>query len=127
MKTIKETKEWLLENRKDENGDLDLSGLDFSDFDGDVYINNMKVKRSLFQNFQEVGAILYQEFQRVDKNLFQHNQQVGGELLQNNQTVGESLYQSNQTVGKNFYNHKLNKDEYWEEKEFCVVRRKKII
>lgn len=90
MKTIKEIRDWLLENAVDEEGDLYLIGLDFSDFDGDVYINDMKVKRSLYQYYQDVG---------------------------------ESLYQDNQKVGKDFYNHKLNKDEYWEEEEFYVIRR----
>lgn len=126
MKSIKEVKQWLLENRKDTFGNLDLSKLDFSDFDGAVYINNMKVKKTLNQSYQEVGENLYQAFQKADKDLFQDHQQVGGELLQNNQKVKENLYQSNQTVGKNFYNHKLNKDEYWEEEESCVVRKKKL-
>lgn len=49
MKSIQETKQWLLENRKDEFGNLDLSELDLSDFDGDVYINRMKVNKDSFQ------------------------------------------------------------------------------
>lgn len=126
MKTIKEVKQWLIENRKDIFGNLDLSNLDFSDFDGNVFINNMKVKKTLNQSYQEVGDVLYQEFQRVDKDLFQHNQQVGGELLQNNQKVKENLFQSNQTVGKNFYNHKLKDDEYWKEEENYTIRKKKL-
>ena len=115
MKSIGEIKKWLLENRKDKNGDLDLSDLDFSDFDGDVYINNMKVKKTLYQSHQEVGENLYQAFQKVDKDLFQGQQEVG-----------ENLYQENQEVYKYFYNHKLNEDEYWEEKETYVIRRKKL-
>lgn len=126
MKSIKEIRDWLLENAVDDKGDLILSDLDLSNFDGNVYICNMKVKKNLFQNYQEVGYVLYQEFQRVGKDLFQHNQQVGGELLQNNQKVKENLFQCNQTVGKNFYNHKLKEDEYWKEEERCVVRKKKL-
>ena len=126
MLTRQEIKDWLLKNAVNDEGDLDLSYLDFSDFDGDVLIHNMKVKKTLNQSYQEVGDILYQEFQKVDKYLFQHNQQVGRDLLQNNQIVGESLFQSNQKVGKNFCNHKLNEDEYWEEKETYVIRRKKL-
>jgi hypothetical protein len=34
MKGIEEAKKWLLENRVDEFGNLMLSGLDFSAFDG---------------------------------------------------------------------------------------------
>lgn len=93
MKKIQEIRDWLLENAVDEEGDLYLIGLDFSDFDGDVYICNMKVKNDLYQNFQ---------------------------------IVGKSLIQNYQKVGKDFYNHKLNEDEYWEEKRDCVVRIKKL-
>ena len=126
MKTIKEVKQWLLENRKDTFGNLDLSNLDFSDFDGNVFIDNMKVKKTLNQSYQEVGENLYQAFQKVDKDLHQDHQQVDGELLQNDQKVKENLFQSNQTVGKNFYNHKLNDDEYWKEEESCTIRKKKL-
>lgn len=104
MKTIKEIKNWLLENAVDEKGDLILSELDLSDFDGNVYINFMKVKRSLHQDCQNVGD-----------SLWQCNQQVKKDLCQEHQTVGES-----------FYNHKLNDDEYWDDKEDCVIRRKKL-
>ena len=93
MKTIKEIRDWLLENAVDNEGDLYLVGLDFSNFEGNVYINDMKVKKSLWQNYQKVG---------------------------------EDLYQTNQKVGGDFYNHKLNEDEYWEEKRDCVVRIKKL-
>jgi len=79
-KTIEETKEWLLENRTDKNGNLDLSGLDFSDFDGNVDISEMKVKRYLFQDNQKVGKTLFQHNQKVEGNLYQENQQVKGGL-----------------------------------------------
>ena len=36
-------KEWLLKNCVNAKGHLDLAHLDFSDFEGDVYINHMKV------------------------------------------------------------------------------------
>ena len=104
MKTKQEIRDWLLENAVDDEGNLDLSGLNFSDFDGNVFINHMKVKRSLFQNRQEVG----------------------GDLLQNEQIVDEDLHQDYQTVGENFYNHKLDKGEYWDESKDFVIRRKKL-
>ena len=37
--TAKEITEWLLENCVGSDGNLVLSNLDFSDFDGDVYIS----------------------------------------------------------------------------------------
>ena len=72
MKTIQEIRDWLLENAVDEEGDLYLIGLDLSNFDGDVYISNMKVKKSLHQDNQEVGENLYQENQNVGKDFFNH-------------------------------------------------------
>ena len=102
MKTIEEIRDWLLANAVDDKGDLILSELDLSNFNGDVYINRMKVKKSLWQDCQEIGESLWQDCQYV----------------------GENLHQDFQTVGKEFYNHKLNKNEYWEEKETFVIRRK---
>lgn len=104
MKTIQETKEWLLENRVNENGDLDLSGLDFSDFEGNVDISGMI----------------------VNKNLFQDNQQVQGSLYQSNQNVEGNLMQTNQKVGGVLYEHYLDDEvEYWEEnKEVKYTLRK---
>ena len=66
MKTIEEAKKWLIENRTDENGDLDLSGLDFSDFDGDIDISGMKVKCNLYQDSQTVGGGLRQDCQKAE-------------------------------------------------------------
>lgn len=123
MKKIQEIRDWLLKNAVDDEGNLDLSNLDFSDFDGNVFINYMRVKRSLYQNCQEVGDSLLQRNQIVAKNLYQDSQNVGGELLQNNQKVKENLYQSNQTVGKNFYNHRLKDNEYWEEEGSYTIRK----
>ena len=93
MKTIEEIRDWLLANAVDNEGDLILSDLDLSDFDGDVYIDDMKVKKSLHQDCQKVG---------------------------------ENLHQDCQKVGGKFINQKLYPNEYWEEKEFCVVRKKRI-
>lgn len=92
MLSLKKTKEWLLKNRVNQNGELDLTRLDFSDFDGDVYINNMKVKKNLFQNYQTVKGCLNQSHQKVKFDLSQHSQQVNEDL----------------------YSHLLNENEIWE-------------
>ena len=76
MKTRKEINQWLLENAVDTKGDLKLIGLDFSDFDGNVYICNMKVKKNLFQNGQKVGEDLFQNNQDVDGSLHQYYQKI---------------------------------------------------
>lgn len=104
MKSTGEIKKWLLENAKDKNGNLNLSCLDFSDFDGDVNISFMRVKRNLHQGCQEVGGFLWQS----------------------HQITGGDLYQADQNVGGEFYSYKLESNEYWEEKEFYVVRKNKL-
>ena len=67
MLSKQEIRDWLLKNAVNDEGNLDLADLDFSDFDGDVLIYNMKVKKSLQQSFQNVGENLHQDFQRIDK------------------------------------------------------------
>lgn len=103
MKSKEYIKKWLLKNAVNENGHLDLSYLDFSDFDGDIFINHMKVKGDLWQNFQEVEGDICQGFQTTCGNLYQDCNNVRGDL-----------YQIMQRVNGNFYNHKLKDDEYWE-------------
>lgn len=68
--TKEEIKKWLLENCINENGDLDLSCLDFSDFDGNVDISELKVKKSLNQSWQKVGGDLRQNYQEADGRIF---------------------------------------------------------
>ena len=115
MKTIKEIRDWLLKNAVDNEGDLYLNGLDLSNFNGNVYINYMKVKKKLYQDCQNVGENLYQDCQNVGENLWQDNQIVGKDLMQQFQNVKGV-----------FYNHKLNDDEYWKEEERYVIRKKKL-
>ena len=97
MKTKEEIKQWLLKNCIDKKGNLDLSDLDFSDFNGNIYINRMKVKRDLWQNHQEVQRHLYQDHQEVNGNLLQTHQKVIGKLYQNNQRVDDKLMQDNRS------------------------------
>lgn len=54
MKSKREIKDWILRNCIDSCGNIDLSYLDFSDFDGNIHINHMKVKHNLSQSNQEV-------------------------------------------------------------------------
>lgn len=76
MKSKKEIKQWLLENCVDEKGNLDLSGLNFSDFEGNINISCMKVKKHLYQGHQAVGGNLFQSWQAVAGDLFQDEQIV---------------------------------------------------
>jgi len=93
MKTTKEIQEWLLENCVDGGGDLNLNDLDFSNFEGNVWIGNMKVKKDLWQHEQEVGGDLRQYSQTVNGTVSQYWQEVGGDLLQYGQKVKGFLNQ----------------------------------
>lgn len=103
MKTRTEIRDWLLSNAVSEHGDLWLHDLDFSDFDGDVFINDMIVKRSLYQYDQTVSGNLYQSYQDVKGDLAQFEQKVGGKLDQSRQTVGDDLYNNSSTYGGKLY------------------------
>lgn len=108
MKSITEIKEWLLKNCVDEDGDLNLRGLDFSDFEGNIMINDLRVGWDLHQDSQKVGGDLFQNYQEVEVNLIQNFQSVKGKLLQHNQKVGEDLYQDYQYVkGDLFQSNKI--------------------
>ena len=81
MKTIDEIRDYLLENRVDEDGGLDLTGLDFSDFDGDVYISEMKVKRDLYQSFHKVQGDLLQSWHEIQGNYYSRGIIVNGDIV----------------------------------------------
>ena len=98
MKNKEEIRDWLLNNCINENGSLNLSGLDFSDFEVDIDISNMKVKGNLIQSYQEVKGNLFQRDQKVEGNLYQSYQKVKGDLWQSNQEVKVNLVQSYQKV-----------------------------
>lgn len=129
MLSIEEVKKWLIENRTDESGNLDLSGLDLSDFGGDIYISGLKVNEAqgsicqdpiqgkkpmtpkekgqfLLEHFKgEDGAL---ELDRVDLSDFKGDVvvcgwKVGGDLFLDHQEVKGSLFQNNQKVGRNLF------------------------
>ena len=115
-KTNEQVRDWLLENRVGNSGDLDLMGLDFSNFSGDVYINAMKTHGSLIQSYQSVGGSLiqnnskvlngdlYQGSQDVSGNLYQSAQDVWGNLCQDYQRVKGDLLQGNSKTFGNYWN-----------------------
>ena len=100
MKNKEEIKEWLLNNCVNKKGNLNLSGLDFSDFEGYVDISNMNVKGDLYQSYQKVQGELYQNNQEVKSDLIQNNQKVQGDLIQNSQEVEGYLDQDKIINGK---------------------------
>ena len=118
MLSKKEIRKWLLKNCIDGIGDLNLSGLDFSGFNGDVKISHMKVKRDLVSEYQNVGGSLFQGHQKVGGHLFQGGQIVGGHLKQNYQKVKGNIYQNNQSAIKVFQNKNCNSILDNEEKKY---------
>ncbi|WP_281512158.1 hypothetical protein [Mammaliicoccus vitulinus] len=79
----------FVKNYRDGKFYLDLSYLDFSDFDGDVDISEMKVKRDLFQDLQKVQGHLWQDCQKVEGNLYQSCQEVEGDLYSDESKLKE--------------------------------------
>lgn len=142
--TAKEITKWILENCVDNNGIVNLKGLDFGNKNvdisflkttGNLYQSSQKVGGNLHQDFQEVKVDLFQSFQKVGGNLFQSGQKVGcilfqdsqkvsGDLIQSGQEVKGDLYQSSQKVDGNLYSHKLEQNEVWEKHLMNVVRKK---
>ena len=94
MKTKEEIRDWLLENAVDEYGYLDIQGLDFSDFEGDVDISFMKVKGNWFQESHKVKGDLYQETQEVQGNLHQGYHAVKGDYYCTGIQVKGNIYTS---------------------------------
>ena len=109
MKKIEELRNYLLENHVNGYGDLDLGGLDFSDFNGDVCIDNMKVQGNLFQSRHEVQGHLYQSNHEVQGNLYQHSHEVQGNLYQYNHEVKGDLYNKNNKYGGDLYENTSTK------------------
>ena len=93
MKNKEEIRDWLLNNCINENGSLNLSGLDFSDFEVDIDISNMKVKGNLHQRDQKVKGDLIQNSQEVKGDLIQNSQEVKGDLNQCYQEVEGDKYE----------------------------------
>ena len=104
MKSKEEIKEWLLKNCIDEDGDLNISGLDFSDFNGNILRGSWKVKGDLFQRDNKVQGDLIQSTNKVQGDLIQSTNEVVGDLYQSyNEVVGD-LYQIYNTVQGKTYN-----------------------
>src|SRR5574344_3081118 len=96
MRSKEEIKQWLLANCINQYGDLDLSRLDFSDFDGSINFSHMKVKSHIFLGSSNVKG-----------NIFQSNQHAQGSIYQECQTTEHNLYQGCQHVEGTLYSQKL--------------------
>lgn len=110
MKTTKQKTKLVMKYFSDKNGNIDLSGLDFSSYSISVNISNMKVRRNLIQSCQEVGGTLYQEEQQALNDLYQNNQTVGGYIHQDNRnTINHNKKQAKRDHIFEEYSQKLAK------------------
>ena len=58
-KPNKITKEWLINNRMDENGVIDLTGIDFNELEDNIDFGDMKLKGEIYTSDQKVKGNLY--------------------------------------------------------------------
>lgn len=84
---IEELRDLIIDNFTDESGHIDISGLDFSSFDGNVRITSIKVKNDLLIGHQTVGGDMYAGRNRVSRCLMQCSNFVKKDLTQDKQTV----------------------------------------
>lgn len=99
MKSIVKVQKWLIKHRTDEEGDLDLSELDFTGIEGDVDISGMKVNGRLHQGYHNVKGDISQSNHKVTGSLFQGSNRVGGNVHQGHNEIGGDLHQEFQKVG----------------------------
>ena len=88
-----------------------------------------EIKEWLLENAVNDEGDLYLvglDLSDFDGDVYISSMKVKNDLFQSFQIVGKNLYQTFQNVREDFYNHKLEKNEYWDESKFYVVRRKKL-
>ena len=85
----------LIDNFTDENGNLDLSNLNFGDFDGHIYINNMQAKRDILQDGHYTFGDIYQ-----------YSHENKGSIYQGSHVNQDDIYQSHHENTGNVAQHK---------------------
>ena len=93
--TIQELNQLIIDNFTDDNGDVDISGMEFN---CNADMSSMKVKGDLFQNNHKVDSYLFQNGHEVRRDLSQSSHKVRGDLYQYGHEVEGDLYQSNHEV-----------------------------
>lgn len=91
-KTIEELRDYLLDNYIDEEGDLDLMGLDFSGFYGDIYLTGMKVNGDLYQGFLKIGGDLIANMCEVEESLLLNGSKIKGDFYCEGNEVGGKVF-----------------------------------
>jgi len=96
MKKINEIRDYLIKHRTDEDGDLDLSDLDFREFDGDIVLDKMKSKKTISNSFQDAD-IIWNNNQKANKiwNAWQEAKEI-----RNTWQEAEKIRNANQKANK---------------------------
>lgn len=92
--TKKELVQIIIENFSDEDGNINLSGLDFSEHKGDVILNGLKSSGSIFEIHQSAEKNIVQYCQTARKQIIQVCQMAGKEIIQK----GQIPYSSSKTL-----------------------------
>lgn len=94
MKSKKRLVEYLLEHHVDEDGDVDISGLDFGEFEGDVDISGIKSKGDIFQGLHKNNGHIEQSGHENDGNVWQYGHRNEGNIWQGGQRNEGNIWQS---------------------------------
>lgn len=101
--TIDDLRDYMLEHFVDNNGNLDVCGLDFSNFEGNVYITELKCGGDLSQSGHKVNGDLYQCRHKVNGYLYQSGHEIDGHLFQSHINVKQDYNCYNIKYGGNIY------------------------
>lgn len=101
MLTGAEVKAWLLENCVNSSGDLDISFLDFSDFDGNIFATNWRAKGDIICDGCTTQGFISQS-NHVAKQITQTGHRAD-RVLQFRHTTSDSIHQYGHQSGKNIY------------------------
>ena len=93
----KDLEQILIDNFTDNDGNLDLRGLDFRDFSGDIMLHEMKAKKTIYNMSQNANEIL-NTFQEAD--VITNANQEAREIWNNGQSAKDKISNSHQEADK---------------------------
>ena len=91
MKSIEEVKEYLVRNRTDDLGSLDLSGLEF-----DGIVNFSRVKANVIFNENQTADRIYNQNQKAEDGIYNYYQKA--EEIDNEYQIAVEINNDNQQL-----------------------------
>lgn len=113
-KTKEETVKWLLENRIDEDGNINISNLDFGEFKGNLLMDGMRLKRNIDQSQHENEGYIYQYGHKNKGHILQ-----GGH--ENRDDVLQSAHANKGDISQSRHGNKGNILQYEQKNEGRVI------